>query len=279
MKGFNNLIVIGNGFDLNLDLRTSYSDFISSCAFKSLLKGNNHIAEDLIKSISSGNWIDIEKHLKLFSSETNFPDSVEEHFVAVKDALITYLKTIDIKAMNKQSEAYKLLSSHLSDSLVLDFNYTGAAKEIMRECGMHENEISQRLIQVHGSIEKGDIIFGVEDSADIYVEKHIFLKKSAHPNFNGFDITAYIQSHTVLHIFGHSLGETDRTYFQPYFDQALNYKPQSKHDIKSKINLYYFGTQSWNNLMVEINSMTNNKINVYRKNVDLIPIDTYKPVK
>ena len=38
MKNYNIVIVLGNGFDLDLNLKTSYSDFIESNLFKDNLK-------------------------------------------------------------------------------------------------------------------------------------------------------------------------------------------------------------------------------------------------
>jgi|GEM_PF-3326905 hypothetical protein len=38
------VLIIGNGFDLNFGLKTSYSDFLSSKQFKNLIESNNKLA-------------------------------------------------------------------------------------------------------------------------------------------------------------------------------------------------------------------------------------------
>ncbi len=40
---FDVVIIIGNGFDLSLGLKTSYNDFVESNYFESLLKEDNHL--------------------------------------------------------------------------------------------------------------------------------------------------------------------------------------------------------------------------------------------
>ena len=66
------LLIIGNGFDLNLGLKTSYADFIGSSFFQELANGNNHLAfflSEMFKFNSKQNqlWIDIEHELKTYS--------------------------------------------------------------------------------------------------------------------------------------------------------------------------------------------------------------------
>lgn len=61
----NNLLIIGNGFDLDLGLPTKYSNFIESKYFK---KQNIRRGSKLFKYISETyhdkKWIDIENELK-----------------------------------------------------------------------------------------------------------------------------------------------------------------------------------------------------------------------
>ncbi|MFR8357317.1 MAG: AbiH family protein [Parabacteroides sp.] len=74
----------------------------------------------------------------------------------------------------------------------------------------------KEIIKVHGSIENKNIIFGVEDKANIKKE-HIFLKKSYNINFTPIDISNYLEISDSIIFFGHSLGETDHTYFRDFF--------------------------------------------------------------
>ena len=273
----NNLIVIGNGFDKNLGLKTCYSDFIASREFQNLTKQNNDIAIELTNELGLQKWIDIEIFLKRFSLQSNRPDVVEEHFEKLKNALIAYLESIDVSTMDKTSDAYKLISTLHKDSIILNFNYTDTVKAIMRECGVSDVEISKRVIHVHGTLIDKDIIFGVEDSARINVSKHVFLQKSSNINYKAFDITDYLNWDTNLYVFGHSLGETDTPYFQTFVDEILEFKPQHAGHEKRIFNLYYHGNQSLNDLNLRIVSMTNSNLRIFKKNVQLNFIDTLKP--
>ena len=63
--------IIGNGFDLNLGLKTSYSDFVNSKDFKSLLNKGNYLVDYLDGKHNLQKWIDVENELKLYSASQN----------------------------------------------------------------------------------------------------------------------------------------------------------------------------------------------------------------
>ena len=58
-------IVIGNGFDINLGLPTSYADFVKSTHFDDMVKRGNELAKHLKSKFELQNWIDIENELKI----------------------------------------------------------------------------------------------------------------------------------------------------------------------------------------------------------------------
>ena len=68
---YDGIIIIGNGFDLNLGLNTSYYNFIKSSHFIRLVKLKNHLAVYLNNINNLNNWIDIEKELKNFANDKN----------------------------------------------------------------------------------------------------------------------------------------------------------------------------------------------------------------
>ena len=61
------IIIIGNGFDLSLGLKTSYKDFIESDSFTLLLKKENSLTIYLNGKQEINNWVDIEKELTEYS--------------------------------------------------------------------------------------------------------------------------------------------------------------------------------------------------------------------
>ena len=58
------VLVIGNGFDLDLGLPTKYSDFIKSLCFDELCEKDNKLANHLREVHDVKNWIDVEEELK-----------------------------------------------------------------------------------------------------------------------------------------------------------------------------------------------------------------------
>jgi hypothetical protein len=60
------VLVVGNGFDLNLGLKTAYADFLQSPHFNSLL-GSSGLANCLKNVKDKDRWVDIEAELARFS--------------------------------------------------------------------------------------------------------------------------------------------------------------------------------------------------------------------
>jgi len=217
------VLIIGNGFDLNLGLKTEYSNFVLSDQFSELLLRNNNLAKHLKEINELKDWIDIEKELKNYSK--NHPERYRnffEDFKSLSTALQAYLNTIDFDNINKSSEAYKLISKIKKHKvLIIDFNYTPTISKICKEFEIDLNAESCNIehFKIHGSLDTNDIIFGVEDSADIF-SHHIFLKKSVNKNFNPINFTPALRDCKLFIVFGHSLGKTDHMYFDELFFNA-----------------------------------------------------------
>jgi len=263
-----NVIVIGNGFDLNLELKTSYRHYISSDIFIDLLKNSNPIAVELFKSSIVNNWIDAENELKKISK--NNPQITSIHFRAVCDNLMNYMKSIEVPAGIKDSYAFEFIRKNIGDDFrILDFNYTETIYEVLRHLPMFTIDKEKLVTKVHGSVRDGEIIFGVEDEADIS-DEHLFLCKSFSPRFKSVDLASFFGAATEIHIFGHSLGETDHPYFKKFFNDAVNGNLMGN---KRSVFLYYYGLESHELLMQQISKMTSRRIRDLKRNVDFNLID------
>jgi hypothetical protein len=214
------VIIIGNGFDLNLGLKTSYTDFLNSHNFDLLIKSGNQLAIYLKTKRDLNNWIDIENELKHYSNNAKSIPSrnYENDFKNLSNSLKDFLKEVKHEKLNKKAEAYLLIQKIIdSEFTIYDFNYTNTCEKILYELGFRDRDFEKRLIKVHGSIESSQIIFGVEDNAPIKTD-HIFLKKSFKNN-RPVNIYEKIKNVNDIYIFGHSLGETDHTYFTQFFQE------------------------------------------------------------
>ena len=82
------IVIIGNGFDLSLGLKTSYKDFIESDSFTLLLKKENSLTIYLNGKQEINNWVDIEKELTEYSKLVPYDKSkVKNDFKEFKFSL------------------------------------------------------------------------------------------------------------------------------------------------------------------------------------------------
>lgn len=264
------IIIIGNGFDLSLGLKTSYKDFIESDYFTSLLNENNTLALHLLIKKEINNWVDIEKELTEYSKKIQDDKSkVKNDFKELKNALMDYLKEAQEEEINQNSKAFEMMKNEILDTdIIYNFNYTNSVFKVAEILGI--SDIESKHSFVHGSIENKNIIFGVEDRADID-DNHIFLKKSAHPNFPESDIIKILNNSNEKNnivLFGHSLGITDSSYFENYFSLLTH-----EHN-RSELKLYHFGEEAYDEMMFIIDKYTINNLTNFKHYNDLAFIDS-----
>lgn len=263
------IIVIGNGFDLNLGLKTSYKDFIQSDYFNALIEENNSLATYLMDKNNLNNWVDIEKEMTQYSMHIQDTNSnVKNDFEALKISLANYLKESQEGEIDQDSQAFKMIREEIGTAdKIYNFNYTSTVFKVTEI--LEITDIQSKHTYVHGSIENMDIIFGVEDDARIY-QKHIFLKKSYNKNYAESDIGQFLKDEHDLIVFGHSLGITDSAYFKKYiltltFDWNV---PQLK--------FYHYGDSGYDEMMIILDKYTGNKLTDFKHNNNFLPIDSSK---
>lgn len=267
-QNYTHIIVIGNGFDLNLGLKTSYNDFLASKYFDKLCLNGNQLCTYLKGQHQFKNWIDIENELKEYSSKIK-KAFFEKEFEELCSSLISFLKELDYSQINIHSKAYQLIKNNLGKQfLILDFNYSNSVNEILINCGMYDNERSYRMAKVHGSVESEKIIFGIED--DVTIDRaHIFLKKTCNIHYYPIPFNSLFKTAQHVFFFGHSLGETDHTYFKNFFREICANLIGTK-----KIDLYYHGKQGYKDLHAQLDILTLRNIGQFKQNSDLTQIDT-----
>lgn len=261
---YESVLIIGNGFDLSLGLSTSYMDFVNSDEFQALLNMQNQLAIYLKVNAELQNWIDIENELKLYSiNEDNAKFKVE--YEALCKQLVVYINGIDYSSINKNSKAYEVLTnlSSIKNNIILDFNYTASTKLVLKQCGLSDEDIDNRLIKVHGEASNNDIIFGIEDSARIKPE-HVFLRKAYNIKYKALNFSELYDKIKSVAVFGHSLGETDHTYFNDLFRNSCLYYKSSTNNNK-EFGLFYYKENGYHCMMQQLDSLTNNKLTSFRQ--------------
>ncbi|WP_299007375.1 AbiH family protein [uncultured Tenacibaculum sp.] len=197
------LHIIGNGFDLNLDLNTSYKDFYDF--YKSIESSSDNI-NNLKNNISNNykNWSDLELALGQYTEEFETIDDFDEVFEDIGEQLAEYLKKeeskFDFSTINKEKffenlvkpEVYlptadnnkiKTFKNSYSNSTwivdIFTFNYTTIIEKIIEEkknisIGHHIRDnvpVTLRGVEhIHGFIDNR-MVLGVNDVSQLKNKK------------------------------------------------------------------------------------------------------------
>lgn len=251
------LLIIGNGFDLNLGLKTSYTDFINSNEFADGLV-DNKLCKYLKEIHDLQHWVDIERELKYYPNQAKVSiNDVAIEFEQLCTSLKKYLCEIDKSDININSDAYRIYQSLVQKYQgrfnVIDFNYTSTINKL-NTIYFPQYVSGNSHIKIHGSIKNNNIIFGVEDSANIS-QSYIFLKKSFASNFGEFSVGTELRKSPEIIFFGISLGESDHSHFNTFFMECSD-----DEKIKKNITFYFYGKDSYKNLMIQLDKMTANRL-------------------
>lgn len=194
----NVVYLIGNGFDLAQDLKTSYRDFYNK-SYKSS-HPVNLVERRIIESITENveNWSDLECALGMFTNEVNdadgFAEAYESLYLKLKDHLLSEENRFSAENVERyreelanpfadlsylEQQTYHEFSSGFfgATSLVniISFNYTEVFE---RAIGYQYQPISLKgtyfrdgiqlnnVYKVHGSL-RGTFLMGVNDSSQI----------------------------------------------------------------------------------------------------------------
>jgi len=232
------VIVIGNGFDLDLGWDTSYKSFYEK---HNGWKEFRSIGDNLFQYVTEkvpGNWFDFERTLheyalhraekpylkyKIKKIERDIQD-----YNTFKSQLAIFISEASRGPVKEKSHAYRLLdayargknnstSDHFFPMRLFSYNYTPLLTIIHQIC--QDKRIG--YIPVHGTVERNNIIFGFHDDPNIPKE-YRSLQKSMDENYKSSDIvTESLQAKTII-FFGLSLGYIDGVYFKNLFEQISN---------------------------------------------------------
>lgn len=194
----NILHIIGNGFDLNLGMKTSYKDFYE---YYNSLDSSNEIVNELKKNINDNykNWSDLELAIGKYTK--NIPDLIcfDDVFEDIGMHLAQYLRKeqdmFDYKKINKGKFYEYLVKPEISLSLVdqtkieafknnfinyswnvdvFTFNYTTVIDKIVEgesvRIGYHANKnngvVFRGIEHIHGFLDNR-MVLGVNDVSQI----------------------------------------------------------------------------------------------------------------
>ena len=264
--GEETLLIVGNGFDLSIGFKTSYGNFMKSSYFPH--EETSNLCSYLHKQYEENmGWIDIENELSEYSRMLTTKKlnakkyntildigSLREEYDELKSSLKFYLQEETKRAFGPSPDnpAKGGINQLPADSKIISFNYTSIIERMTRDrfCTSKGN-----LLHIHGSLDPyDDIVFGVEDSAKLSKE-HVFLYKAHSRHLKVQEFSDWLNTAERIIFYGYSLGDTDRQYFESFFRKLC-----SGDATCTELVFYYYGQSSYDNLIWQLQMLTNHKL-------------------
>ena len=233
------VIVLGNGFDLDLGWDTSYKSFYEKHdGWRAFRTNEDDLFQFVVEKVP-GNWFDFERTLHDYAlhraekpylkDKTNKIGRDIQDYNTFKTQLACFIMEGSKLPVNKDSHAYRVLKAYVgakknktSDRFfpikLFSYNYT----PLSRVLSDIDPNFKVGYIPVHGTVERNNIIFGFHDDPNIPKE-YRSLQKSMDENYKSSAIvTESLQAKTII-FFGLSLGYIDGVYFKNLFEQISNF--------------------------------------------------------
>lgn len=249
----NSILIIGNGLDLDLGLKTKYIDFANSeyWPFKEKFHFEKYTLPYFLNSHKNqvNTWFDLEDLLAIYASK--HADLTQQQIKEAKELfgnlianLKVYLRKQEntyINQMNsKMGEMRKMKTSHYvlqeffekKRRKIYSFNYTNTYKIVKQLIIDFEEDV----MHIHGSLRDNNIILGIGDQREISDDFFEFYK-SASPHYCSNNLIDDLNNADEIYIFGHSLGKNDHDYFSDFFKMAscTSYRTNKSNKIKLRI--------------------------------------------
>ncbi len=230
------VVVIGNGFDIDLGWRTSYKDFCVSQKkqWDMFRTDEDDLFQYVIKNVGE-NWYDLERTIynyciaksKEIPSEVIMRKDLQD-YKNFKNKLVDFVKQRSTEQIEEKSYAYHLLKFFLEqrcpqsiyndmDSEWFSFNYTPLDKVAWQI----NPSVVFNYTAIHGTLENNNCIFGFHDDQQIKgLYRHI--QKSLDDDYKPHVIYPALNEADRFIFFGLSMGFIDAVYFKDIFVQISN---------------------------------------------------------
>lgn len=249
-------LIIGNGFDLDVGMKTAYQDYAESkwWPFKDarMIDGCETLAYTLKQRANLDKWFDVEEIIYEYACKEGIQDnhlrklvydSDIRAFQKLNEGLVSYLRDIEADLEPKgKPMAIRVLESFLEkigEKKIYSFNYTDLRWIAQRYEVFFDRSVPCEY--VHGSIGPRQIILGVGPNRDL-ADEYIDFYKTSSPHYDGSSIFEDMEDSDELIIFGHSLGTNDYPYFEPFFRKVSTLENNTFR--KRKIRIYTRSSKS-----------------------------------
>lgn len=274
----NRVLVIGNGFDLDLGWNTRFSDYMQSKYWPM----NNHpgsILAHLERCRHITDWFDLEYEIGVYASgmiTRKDPKAAQEinknYFYQLVAGFKRYLLENTGKGVKADSIAAKVLGAILKNrnfSSIYSFNYTSLddiAENLQLVCPINYEH-------VHGSLRDDSIIIGAPEDVDLN-DGYEFLYKTFSEHYGSNTLIHDLRDAKEVVFFGHSLGPTDYHYFQEFFRRQCH-EGLTRKEAK-KITIFTYDDASRIAILKQLRTMNEKKTNLLYNQNDFKIIMTSK---
>lgn len=236
-----NVLILGNGFDLDLGLPTRYSDFAKSNYWPkvdkvpdgrsmfSIIDNKEYHALpfSLDKKQKTANWFDLEEALldyasvevaslakDLYSAKNDI-----KYYHELQSRLCSYLADVQNNTpIDTKSTACKVLEAIVDNGYfnnIYSFNYTDL-NYLAKKLGIKNNITYTHL---HGKLSDKSIILGINETkiSDEYDELH----KSSSEFYHSNSLAQALDEANEVVFYGFSFGLIDYDYFAPFFNSLI----------------------------------------------------------
>jgi hypothetical protein len=258
------LYLIGNGFDVNLNMKTRYTDFYK---FYQKIETESDVLKNLKENIKKdvNTWSDLEIRLGEYTENLKsytefkeiyedllekFGDYLQETEEQVNwensniDKLTDYLCNPENSLMQKEINIIKSFKSEFAKSQwtidIISFNYTRSIEKLFAEnfknynLGKHheiQNIILRTVLHLHGEL--NNMVLGVNDvsqlkNSNFHKDKKVlnaFIKEYNNKR-QGHTVDEILETRisqaNLICIFGSSIGETDKIWWEKIGQHLLN---------------------------------------------------------
>jgi len=265
----NRVLIIGNGFDLDLGWNTRFCDFMKSTYWPK----NEHsgsLLHHLERCRNLTDWFDLEYQIGVYASggvtrgDSKGTQKINrEYYEKMVDGFKMYLKEATMAPINSNCVAaivLKAIQENSNFSAIYTFNYTPLGN-IGQSLGLKSRIIYEH---VHGSLQDDSIIIGAPEDVDVNVG-YEFLYKTFNEHYSSNALIHDLGDAKEVVFFGHSLGPTDYHYFQEFFKaQCVDGLPRK--DAK-KITIFTYDDASRIAILTQLRKMNEKKTNLlYNQN-------------
>ena len=251
------ILILGNGFDIDLGLKTGYRDFMNNdnyWPFQKEPESYSPLGQEL-KKIKEENWYDVERALLQFAKsyrqstdpferDPNVFTNCRYDYECLVSALAEYLQAQqDEGEVNTDSVAFRVLKRLLGNKsldVIYSFNYTDIKKILQRIPGLPSINIP--IVNVHGKLNDRTLILGVNEKEELSYNQFQYLYKTFNRHYRSNSLRYDILTAQEIIIFGHSLSEVDYSYFEDFFF-SLCQRDEDKSG-KRKVTIFTYDEKS-----------------------------------